>query len=243
MSNIFELDYLKSTTNLLKESFKMKKYAQMNKFLAVLVVILMLPFIIPSIFLGGGLIYSTFLFKAYKMPIDFLHTLLHNEAKDLKGGAQFAVYFLCFPLVFFLYALIALTLIGIIFDYAILALLSYIWTLGGFRFHAFIGDTDKSIEIKVQGDYPNAVAGLYVGIFYGLFAAGIFFLLVGLFVEIALILGALLLGLAAVAYFPFTVLYGALVMCRKPNVVCVADEDNGPVAVPEIPTSTENNVW
>lgn len=243
MSNIFELDYLKSTTNLLKESFKMKKYAQMNKFLAILTVILMLPFIVPSVLLGGGLIYSTFLFKAYKMPIDFLHSLLHEEAKDLKGAAQFAVYFLCFPLVFFLYALVALTLIGIIFDYAILALLSYIWTLGGFRFHAFIGDTDQSIEIKVSESYPNSVVGLYVGIFYGLFCAGVFFCLVGLFVEIVLLLGAFLLGLAVVAYFPFTILYGALVMCRKPDVINVADEAEGPVAVPEIPASTENNVW
>ncbi|MBE6703466.1 MAG: hypothetical protein E7585_08685, partial [Ruminococcaceae bacterium] len=112
--NIFELDYLKCTTTLLKEAFSFKKYCAMNTFWAVIIALLMLPFIISSLFLGAYLIFLTFMFKAFKMPIDFLHDLVNKEGKEVKHATQAVLYLISWPWVFLLYAMLSLSLVSII---------------------------------------------------------------------------------------------------------------------------------
>jgi len=216
--NIFELDYLKCTTTLLKEAFSFKKYCAMNTFWAVIIALLMLPFIISSLFLGAYLIFLTFMFKAFKMPIDFLHDLVNKEGKEVKHATQAVLYLISWPWVFLLYAMLSLSLVSIILCYAVLSLLTYLWSLGGFRFHAFIGEAKDSISVKVNGTYSALSLVAHVAVCCFLFLIGLICAILAA-TGTAGVVGIVIAALMYSAYLGWTVLYGALVLCRKPAVI------------------------
>lgn len=158
--NLLSTDYLSKVTSLLREAFKFKKYEAMHPFLAVITGITMIPFVAISLILSAFLIIDCFLFKIAKLPIDFLHNLVNQEGKEVKHATQFIIYFISWPLIFVLYALISFMLLWISIAYAIVSCIIYIWTLGGFKFHLYANEADD-ISIEVNGRY-NALAIVYV---------------------------------------------------------------------------------
>lgn len=160
--NFYEIDYLDRVVTLLKEAFALKKYKAMHPALAIFVGIFMLPFFLFSVMMGVSLIISAFAFKVVKMPIDFLHGLVHSEGQQVKHATQFVIYWLSWPLIFTLYALLSFSLLGITFSYAVLSINTYIWTLGGYKFHAFIGASDFNIGIRVDEFYNPMLPFIYV---------------------------------------------------------------------------------
>ncbi len=150
--SLFEIDFLKKMVTLLKEAFTFKKYKAMHPVLAVFTGIFMLPFVIASFVLTAILAVLCFLFTVFSSPVKYLHDLVTGEGKGVQHATQFIIYFISWPLVFFLYAMVAVLLLFIIPAYAALSVALYVWSLGGFKFHLFPNKVDD-ISIEVNGKY------------------------------------------------------------------------------------------
>ena len=150
--NFTEMDYMKGTTDLLKEVLKLKKYKAMSPVLAVLTAVFMLPWILIAALFTVAAYMLGFIFKIMLSPIDYLHTLVNKEGGEVRHATQFIVYFISWPLIFFLYVTVSVTLFLLSVVYALLSCVCYIATLGGFRFHLFLSEA-TDLEIHVDGKY------------------------------------------------------------------------------------------
>ena len=148
-------------SNLLKEAFKFKKYKAMPTALAVFTGILMIPFVVASFFVTAIFAVLSFAFAVFTSPVKFLHGVANNEGKDVKHATQFIIYFISWPLIFLCYAMMSLMLLIIAPTYAILSILPYIWSFGGFKFHLFMTDNDD-ISITVEKKYLGIPLGFII---------------------------------------------------------------------------------
>lgn len=146
------IDYLAKTTDILKEAFKFKKYKAMNNVCAVFVGICMSPFVLISFVLAAFLYVTGFMFKLIATPIENIHNLAHSEGAEVKHATQVVIYLISWPLIFFWYTVISLMLLQLALLYAIFSCITYIWSLGGFKFHLFASDSDE-ISIEAYGKY------------------------------------------------------------------------------------------
>ena len=90
-------------------------------------------------------------FKMLFSPLDALHGVLHKEGQEVKHATQFIIYFFSWSFIFLLYVLLALMRLFLCILYAICALLVYLWSFGGIRFHLFAEeDTDLSVEVNTS---------------------------------------------------------------------------------------------
>ena len=163
--NLHEIDFLSKLSLLLKEAFLFKKYKAMSPVAAVFVGLLMLPFVIASFAVAAALASISFMYSILSAPAKYLHDILHSEGQTVMHATQTIAYCISWPFVFFLYATMSLLLLTILPTYALLSILLYIWTLGGFKFHLFADKID-SISISAKGKYNTHL--LLVFIFLGL---------------------------------------------------------------------------
>lgn len=154
MGNLFEVDYLKRTVELFKESFSFKKYKAMNKFLAFCMAYLMFPLQCVSVLTALPLFCIAFALKFAVSIIKSLHDIVTNEGQKLKHATQLIVYIIAWPVIFTAYVIAALCYVGLVIMYALLACVSYVWTLGGFKFNSYIVDAE-SVAIEVNGKYSK----------------------------------------------------------------------------------------
>ena len=150
--NLVQINYLDKLSQLLREAFKFKKYKAMHPALAVFAGILMIPFVLASFSVAAAFAVLAFSFSVCTSPVKYLHTLVNQEGKEVKHATQAIVYLISWPFVFFLYAVMAVLLLMIIPTYALLSILLYVWSFGGFKFHLFMTETDN-ISIDVSKKY------------------------------------------------------------------------------------------
>ncbi len=149
---LYETDFLQKMVTLLKEAFKFKKYKAMPAVLAVFTGILMIPIVISSFFAVAWLSILGFVFTVLSAPVKYLHEIVNQEGQGVKHATQTAIYLISWPTVFFLYVLMSALLLLLIPAYAIFAFSTYVWSLGGFKFHLFANAADD-ISIEVKGTY------------------------------------------------------------------------------------------
>lgn len=148
----FFVDYLTHTTTLLKEAFTLRKYRAMPILLAILVALIQLPFFLLTLPFILSLYVLGFVFKVISTIIAHLHDVVRKTGSEVQHATQFIVYFLSWGFVFFLYVLASALLLFLTVAYALTALLSYVWTLGGFKFH-FFADETNDLSLNVTGRY------------------------------------------------------------------------------------------
>ena len=158
--NLYETDFLQKLSNLMKEAFKFKKYKAMSPALAVFTGIFMLPIVAISFACAAALWCLGFAFAILTTPVKYLHQIVNTEGKEVKHATQAIVYLISWPVVFFLYVWMSVLLLLIFPTYAALSFFTYVWTLGGFKFHLFVNQTDD-IAIEVKGTY-NALPVAFV---------------------------------------------------------------------------------
>lgn len=159
--NFFEIDYTQAATKLLKEAFSFKKYKAMSGALAVFTGIFMLLFVVADLLAAAWTYLLGFFFNIIKAPILSLHTIVNNEGKETKHATQAIIYLISWPLVFLLYAISALTLIWLNVSYFVLVVITYIWSLGGFKFHFYAKDVG-CCGIEVAEKYNSILPTVYV---------------------------------------------------------------------------------
>lgn len=158
--NLYETDFLNKMVTVLKEAFKFKKYKAMSPALAVFTGILMIPVVLISFVMVAILSVLSFAFAVCYMPIKYLHHTVNTEGQNVKHATQAVIYLISWPIVFFFYVLMSLLVLLIFPAYAAFSFFTYVWTLGGFKFHLFANQSDD-ISIEVNGKY-NALPVVFV---------------------------------------------------------------------------------
>lgn len=149
---LFEIDFLQKLGTLLREAFKFRKYKVMHPALAVFTGIFMIPLVLLTFILTAIIAPLEFFFSILTSPVKYLHAVVHDEGKSVMHATQFIIYFISWPLVFMMYAMMSFLLIIIIPIYALLSIVTYIWTLGGFKFHLYMTKYDD-LSVEVNGRY------------------------------------------------------------------------------------------
>lgn len=162
--NLFQTNFLTKMSNLLREAFKFKKYKAMHPALAVLTGIAMLPMVIVSFALVAVLSVLGFLFTLLSTPAKYLHQITRTEGKVVMHATQAVVYLISWPVVFALYAVMIPLLLSIFVTYALFSIVTYAWTLCGFKFHLFPNEADD-ISITVTKRYFILPLVLIIGCF------------------------------------------------------------------------------
>ena len=147
----FTTDYLEKTTALFKEAILLKKYKAMPVALAILVGIVMLPFALMTA-IGALFLYGiSYIFKIVVLPIEQLHKLLHTEGQSVQHATQFIMYFLSWSFIFSAYTMFCFMSVITTILYSFCSIATYIWSLGGIKFHVFPNKDD--ISVSVEGQY------------------------------------------------------------------------------------------
>lgn len=158
----FSVNFMEKANLVLKEALKLKKYKAMPKVLAILTAIFMLPLIVAGYIFAGFVFIFGYLYNVASQPVQALHNLLQEEGQKVKHGTQVVVYFLSWATVFGAYVALAFLRISLTIQYTIFSILTYLWTLGGFKFHAFV--TDEDISIEVNDNYKLWVPVAFVSV-------------------------------------------------------------------------------
>lgn len=143
----FSANYMQGVTAVIKETQKIKQYKAMPLAFAIVIGVLMLPFAIAAILFALSIYVFGYLFSVVSEPVQKLHELLKGEGRELKHASQFIIYFLSWSFIFSAYAFLAALSVILNILYSIFAILAYIATLGGIKFHVFARNEDVSVEI------------------------------------------------------------------------------------------------
>lgn len=162
----FSVNFMDRASVVLKEATQLKKYKAMPRLLAILVGIFMLPLAVAGYFFAGLVYVFGYLYAVSYQPVKNLHALLKEEGQNVKHGTQVVIYFLSWSGVFSAYVLLTSLMVSLTIMYTIFAILTYIWTLGGFKFHVFAAEEDISIE--VNGNYRLIIPIVYLCIMVAL---------------------------------------------------------------------------
>ena len=151
------MSFFKQGQRLLHEFFKFKKYKSMHPALAVFSGIFLL---FPAILFFFGIAFyfiGAIFFDLMKSPVEFLHTILRNEKKDNHPAPQCVIYWFAWPVVFTIYAFMAMFTLLINVQYFLAQVAGYIASMGGYRFHLL--PTEENIEI---GEFVPVNTGVQV---------------------------------------------------------------------------------
>ena len=155
-------------TTLFKESFKFKKYKALHPFFAVVVGLCQLPYVLIS-FLTAAVIYVfDFIVGVLAYPFEQVHGLIRREKNEVRGAAEAIIYFLSWPFLFLFYIILTFVTFVLNVLYVVAALTTFIWSLGGFKFHLFLSRAGD-IKKDVKGKYSHAVSIVFTVIIGVLF--------------------------------------------------------------------------
>ena len=161
--NFLNVDFAKGTTALFKEAFKFKKYKAMPAFFAVVVGICQIPFVLMSLLVAAIVYVFNFFIKIIAYPAEQIHGVVRHEKDEVRLGAEIVIYFVSWPTIFFLYSLLIFSTFMLNILYIFVALPTFIWSLGGFKFHLLLSDA-KDIEKEVTGKYNKIVLIVFVSV-------------------------------------------------------------------------------
>lgn len=162
------VDFSKGMTTLLKESFKFKKYKALHPFFAVVVGLCQLPYVLISFLTAAAIYVFDFIVGVLAYPFEQVHGLIRREKDEVRGAAEAVIYFLSWPFLFLFYIILTFMTFVLNVLYVVAALTTFIWSLGGFKFHLFLSRAGD-IKKDVKGKYSHAVSIVFTVIIGVLF--------------------------------------------------------------------------
>ena len=158
----FSINFVERATAVLKEAVQLKKYKAMPLVFAIIVGIFMLPVVAVSAILAVLVYVLGYLFSVVSLPLQSLHKLLHEEGQGVKHATQFLVYLVSWGFVFTAYASLTFLMVTLTVLYSLFSIFTYLWTLGGFKFHLFA--TEEDIAVEVDGKYNILIPIIFIAI-------------------------------------------------------------------------------
>lgn len=154
---LFEINYFDRAKALFVEAFSFKKYKCMNGFFAFVTALVLLPLQLFCLGLGAFMLVTALVLRIAYSLVTSWHKIVTDEGQKVKHGSQVVIYALTWPFTFFAYFLSGIMLIGLAIEHVIFGCASYIWTLGGVKFRAFIGDSSEDCAAPAEGKYKAII--------------------------------------------------------------------------------------
>lgn len=154
---LFEINYFDRAKALFVEAFSFSKYKCMNGFFAFVTAFVLLPLQLFCLGLGALMLVTALILRITYSLVTSWHKIVTDEGQKVKHGAQVVIYFLTWPFAFFSYVFSGALLVSLSVQYVVFGCASYIWTLGGVKFRAFIGDSSEDCSVNTNGRYPVIV--------------------------------------------------------------------------------------
>lgn len=136
----------------MKEFYAMKNYSKINKGLAVLVGILLSPFILATIALSWVCYIVLVAIAIFEAPGAFLNKYMLDTSKQVSAAAQFMIYFFGFPVVFAYYCAIASLMIACQVLFLFLQIFGWLGGIGGITFQPFLLIDLRQKPMKKKAD-------------------------------------------------------------------------------------------
>ncbi|HNX16112.1 MAG TPA: hypothetical protein PKO28_01865 [Bacilli bacterium] len=211
----------------------LKNYRHMPVFLAILTFIVMLPFIIPAFFIFGMLSVVYFFFYLIGLPAEFLLSFIKQESKDVQHATQAVIYFIGFPVIFFYYVYMSLSIFIIYIGYILFEVAVYYASLTAVPFKPdLVKAADENlgdpVYTPVEGKRFVAQPLVLVLVHTGLYFIGLTTLIILVVIaasanNLALATGGYIaFGVCAYLAWLFTLIYVPLAF-RKKKVVAPAN--------------------
>lgn len=165
----FSINFVERVTAVLKEAIQLKKYKAMPLYFAIPTGIFLLPVALIAAGLSALIYVLGYLFSVVLLPIESLYKLLHDEGQKVKHGTQIVVYLLSWGFVFGAYVALTAFLVTLTVLYTLFSIFTYLWTLGGIRFHLFANE--ENFVVEVEGKYNDLVPIIFIAIMAALLIA------------------------------------------------------------------------
>jgi hypothetical protein len=127
-----KIDFLSRINKLWNVSFTFRSYKKLFPAASAISALVLWPFLLASLLLSGFYYLYAFILKICSVPVDFLSKVMHEEGREVKHATQAIVYFVAFPVVFFMYILISFFTINLVVLYFFISVFNYAWTIKGF---------------------------------------------------------------------------------------------------------------
>ena len=158
---LFEINYFDRAKALFVEAFTFKKYKCMNVFFAFITALVLLPVQLFCLGLGSVMLITALILRIAYSLVTSWHKIVTDEGQKVKHGAQVVIYALTWPFAFFAYVVAGFMLIAVSVQYVIFGCAAHIFTLGGVKFRAFIGDSFEDCDNSVNGKYKAIVPAFF----------------------------------------------------------------------------------
>ena len=112
-----KIDFLSRINKLWNVSFTFRSYKKLFPAASAISALVLWPFLLTSLLLSGFYYLYAFILKICSVPVDFLSKVMHEEGKEVKHATQAIVYFVAFPVIFFMYILISFFTINLVVLY------------------------------------------------------------------------------------------------------------------------------
>ncbi len=159
------MDLLDTYNSLLKESLMLKSYRHLKLWQAILVALVLLPFILSYVLIM--LIYgiAAIIYKLISCPFDYLYGFVKQEGKEVNHATQAVIYIVAFPLIFFLRCIMAFMIFYMSIVHLSASLDGYVATFGGITFSPFLlNPADRSAKTVVLHSSTAVNVFIIVGI-------------------------------------------------------------------------------
>ena len=170
------MNYQAAVQGLIAEAKRGVRFQGMGSAKKVLLIIGLIPLIVYTFFSVVSYYVLLFFYKGFTAPLEYLHRIVKDESKDVKHATQFAVYWIAFPFVFFLYVMQSFAAFMFYFQWFGLMVCMYLVTLGGVKFQPFLMDVKYDEEthwVLTPGNTGTTVFTVFLIFFDALIALGI----------------------------------------------------------------------
>lgn len=214
--DLFKINYFDRAMEIFSESFKFKKYRLMAKPFAFVTAIALLPLQLVCLLLGTIMLLFGLILRIDFSLITGWHKIVTDEGQKTNHATQVVIYFFSWPFVLFSYVLAGILLVLISVIYVVYGCIAYIWTLGGIKFKAFVGDSENC-KVDVEGRYKLSIPLMFtiitaVLLLFAPLVLSVIFLIAG--VDMAFPTAFMVCGGAEVA---FASLYSFFVYAKNPK--------------------------
>ncbi len=163
--------------NLVKESLLLKSFKGMNKVLAVLSFIVLLPFIALYAVMLLGYLLDVTLYRIVEAALDYFYGFVRSagNAPNVHPLTQAVIYLIVFPAVAFIKFWHYLFILSLHFMHFAASIVGYIATFGGIKFKPFLLEDANRFENKNPVEHCKKAVVCFVVIALLFASLGAFF--------------------------------------------------------------------
>ncbi len=150
--------------DLIRETFMLKAFKSMGIVKAILCALALAPFIVAYAVIMLLYGFVLILYRIISDPFTYLYDFVKTEGKDVKHATQAVIYFIAFPLIFFIRLVLCIMTFELIVIHFIASVLGYFATYGGIKFSPFMITPVDRTAYKIATNHNQCALIIFVSV-------------------------------------------------------------------------------